>query len=201
MSELSAEVTALAQEPADEFSDDTLDQLSVLDGLTDTQRVIVRFKMGGQSQAAAAMFLNVSPAYVSQQMKKIRSYFEVRGMNVNQDVLIGSTRSLYEEVEYKSWEVFHTDDNKRLPALDLIMTAREKQVKLLMDLGIMRRAAVEHTHDAGVSPLIEKMTQEQKDDLVRTMIESQFSPGIEPTPPDDDDYPLEPEVVGYDESN
>lgn len=59
-------------------------------------------------------------------------------------------------------------------------------MKLFMDLGLIKRAAVEHSHDHVVSPLLESLTPERKDALVAGIV--QVSPGIEPSPPSEDDF-------------
>lgn len=173
---------------ADELGEDTPDQLALLDGLTDQQQTIARFKMRGLSQKAIAKFLSVSAARVSQEVKAIREHHISRGSDVNQAALVGETVTLYEEVEKKGWEVFHADESKRLRALDTVMKARESQMKMMMDLGLVKRAAIEHNTTVSVSPLMSSLTDEKKDAIVARIIET--APGVEPTPPEDDEDPL-----------
>lgn len=191
-----AKLVKNGNELADALAPDSDDQTTLMEGLSDRQRVIVRFKMRGLSQAATAQFLKITPARVSQEMKAIRAHYVVRGSNVNQAALVGDTLTLFEEIEQKGWEVYHADESKRLRALDTIMSAREKQLKLLMDLGHVKRAAVEHTHGVVVSPILSDLTHEVKQQLVATIIET--APGKAPSPPmelEEDFYESPPEDV------
>ncbi len=184
-----------ASELADKMADDSSDQLALMEDLSERQQVIMRFKMRGMSQRATAQLLDLTESMVSKEMKIIRAHYIARGSDANQAAVVGSTIVLFEEIEQKGWEVFHTDESKRLRALDTIMTAREKQVKLLMDLGHIKRAATEHRHEIEVSPLLEQMSQAKKDQLVEHII--QLSPGIDPTPPEEFEKMIEAEAVDY----
>lgn len=176
-------------EAADKLGTETDEQLDLMAGLTTQQQLITRFKMRGLTQSAIAKILEVTPARVSQEMTEIRKHYIARGSDVNQAAVVGATVSLYEEVEQRAWEVFHNDEGKKLRALDTVMTAREKQLKLLMDLGLVKRAATEHAHSVVVSPVMEQLTEQKKAELVARLIEP--APGIEPEPPDEDYIDME----------
>jgi DNA-binding transcriptional regulator YdaS (Cro superfamily) len=181
------------KELADGMGDDTPDQLALMEGLSDQQKLIVRFKLRGLSQKAIAQVLAVTPARVSQEMQEIKRHYIERGSDINQAVIVGESMALFEEVEQKAWEVFHNDETKKLRALDTVMLAREKQLKLLMDLGLLKRAAIEHAHDVVVSPLLKNLSPERREEIVARIIET--TPGIEPEPPEDDIE--DAEIISY----
>src|SRR5690606_976249 len=111
------------------------------------------------------------------------------GANVDQAAIVGNTASLYEEVEYRAWELYHGSDevSERAKALSLVMSAREKQTKLLMDLGLLKRAATETVHTVEVNPFIQKWEDgEAKKNLADSIVISQLPPLAEPTI--DEDY-------------
>jgi hypothetical protein len=185
---------AKLSEAAESLGELPKDQLALLEGLTDQQKTIVRFKMRGLSQKGIANIMELTPARISQEVKAIRQHYAARGSSVDQSVLVGEAVTLYEEVEQKAWAVYQDDESKRLRALDTIMTAREKQIKLFMDLGLIKRAAIEHNHGVVVSPVLERLTPEKKSEIVARIIET--APGIEPEPPSDDDIE-DAEYVDY----
>ena len=177
-----------AKEITNQLGDETPDQLALLNGLSEQQQTIVRFKIRGLTQVAIARFLKVTPARVSQEVKAIREHHIAKGSSVNQAALVGETLSIYEEVERKSWEVFHSEEGKKLRALETVMTARDRQMKLMMDLGLVKRAAIEHTSTVVVSPLMSSLTPERREEVIATLI--QPAPGLAPSPPEDDEDPL-----------
>ncbi len=189
------ELLKAANEIADSLGTDTADQLALLEGLTEQQQTIVRFKIRGLSQKRTAEILGLSAARVSQEVKAIREHHVARGSQVDQAALVGETASLYEEVEKKAWEVYHDPaEGKKLRALETVMAARERQIKMYMDLGLVKRAAIEHTSTVVVSPLMSKLTPEKKDEIVARIIET--APGLAPTPPEE--YDEEPNLLPED---
>lgn len=159
-------------------------QLAAVDGLTEQQKTILRLKTRKLSQKAIAGMLDVTPARISQEVKAIREHFVARGSVVNQAALVGETMNIFEEVEKEAWGVFHSDDAKKLAALDRVMGAREKTVKMLMDLGLIKRAATEHIHKEAKSEVMENLTPERREAIVAQVIN--VAPGVEPEPPEED---------------
>jgi len=117
-------------------------------------------------------------------MMRIREHLVNRGAGIDQDHTVGETASLYEEVEFRAWELFHGgDDNTKAKALAVVMQAREKHTKLLMDLGRLQRAGNKSTVEVHVSPLIRAMEVPEQKALVSAVIHAQLAPLDEPTPP------------------
>jgi len=176
----------------DQLEELTPEQLALLEGfkeLTDQQQTIANLKMRGLSQKAIANILNVSPARISQEAKVIRAHDSAQGSEVNQSVAVGMSLGLKKLLMQKAWEVFHNDESKRLAAINTISDLDDKRTKLMMDLGLIKRAAVEHSHDHTVSPILADLTPQDRDAVAA--IFTRVSPGIAPTPPSDDDDDFE----------
>jgi len=161
--------------------------------LSDRQIQIVKMKMRGLTQTAIAQVLGISQPAVAKHLKIIRAKFAAMGSNIDQSVVVGESVNLFQEVEQRAWELYYSakgagklsDANK---ALNVIMSARDKTLTLLMDLGLIRRAAIEHEHKVKSSPLMEqwKSGEAQKKFVVRSIIETQLEELEEPTPPPED---------------
>ncbi len=171
----------------------TTDDLKLMEtdpyaGLTERQQLIARFKLRGLSQQAIAGFLNVSQPVISKEMARIREYLAERGAGIDQDHTVGETCSLYEEIEYKSWEIYtqSKEPGDKAKALALVMAAREKHTKLLMDLGRLERAGNKTTVEVSVSPLVRSMQQPEQRALVSAVVQSQLSKLEDPAPPNND---------------
>jgi hypothetical protein len=154
-----------------------------LQGLTDQQKMIVRLRLRGLTQAAIGKFLGITQARVSQEFSVIKKWQEERGQNVNQPITIGETTSVYEEVEYQAWMLFQESGEigEKAKALTLVMSAREKQTKLLMDLGLLKKASTEVKHTLEVSPFLENWkNKEEKKEFAETIIQRQLPALAEP---------------------
>lgn len=156
-------------------------------GLTERQVLIQRLKMRGMSQTNIGTVLGISQPMVNKELKKIREVHKSRGVNLDKDAVSGYFLSVYEEVENKAWEIFSTaDDNKeKIQALTTIMSSKEKQMKLMTDLGLVEKAAdkVNHTHELKSVPLLDNWDTDGKNKLSGTILESQLSQLEEPVPP------------------
>lgn len=156
----------------------------LLHGLNQQERTIARLRMRGFSQGQIAKFLDVSQPYISKKLKKVRQHQIDRGSDVDQDLVLGQTTSLYEEIEHRAWEIYTNGDNSdKTKALQLVMTAREKQTKLLMDLGKLERQGVTNKVEVDVSPLVARWTSGEAQEAARAIIEGQLSQLAEPEPP------------------
>lgn len=163
---------------------DLREQEDPFSGLTERQKMIAKLRMRGLSQQAIANVVKVAQPIISKELKAIKEWQIERGANVEQAAVVGNTSSLYEEIEHRAWELYHSsvETAERAKALSLVMVAREKHTKLLMDLGLLRRAASETKHTLEVSPFIKSWEDGQaKKNLADTIVVGQLTPLAEPT--------------------
>jgi len=171
----------------------TLEELELPDDLTDKQKEVLKLRLRGLSQNAIAKVLGVTQPVVSKHLRIVRQKMERDGKSVNQHVIVGESLNLFTEVEQRAWELYYlakskdklNDANK---ALQLVLQARDKGLTLLMELGLMKRASVEHVHSV-VSPLVKEWQENtaQKRLLVDQVISTQLKELDEPVPPEEDD--------------
>lgn len=174
--------------------------------LSERQKRLLKYRMRGLTQKAIAQIENVSQPFISQELNKIKKIFAEQGKQIDQHAVVGESLNIFQEVEHRAWDLYyksvegksHSDANK---ALSTVLTARDRGIKLLMDLGLIKRAAIEHKHS--VAPFLEKWQQQSQEDkriVVESVIETQLSDLEEPQPPALPDY-LEYEDVEEDESS
>lgn len=167
------------------------DEVKMPKELTERQQRIVKFRQRGLTQKAIAEIENVSQPMIAKEVRKIREVFAAQGSQIDQDVVVGESLNLFQEVEHRAWSIYSKsidsnalgDANK---ALNTIMSARERSTKLLMDLGLVKRAAVEHHHE--VAPFLEKWEKQSKEDkrlVVESVIDTQLSALPAPAPPEE----------------
>lgn len=168
-------------------------------GLTERQKLIARLRMRGLSQQAIANIVNVAQPIISKELARIKEWQAERGANIDQNEVVGNTASLYEEVEYRAWELFHKTEEvaEKAKALAVVMQAREKNTKLLMDLGLIKKAGQEVKHTIEVSPFLKSWNDEKgKKQLANTIVAGQLTELTEPSPDIEDGEIVEDEDDG-----
>lgn len=158
--------------------------------LSERQRRVVNYRMRGLTQKAIGDLEGVSQPMIAKEMRKIREVYKEQGRTIDQEQVVGETVSLYQEVEKRAWEIFFAHKKEKPgaanKALDTVMTSREKTVKLMMDLGIMKKAASEVEHIVHVAPFMEQfssLSQEEKQARLSNVINVNLEELAEPEPP------------------
>lgn len=170
---------------------------------TDQMTQVYQMRLRGLKQTQIASMLGVSQPRVARILKDMRAIMAAQTRDLDQEVFIGETVNVFKEAQYKAWELYtlHKTDNPNVAAkaLDIIMSAQEKSLKALSDVGIIRKAAVEHEHTLKVAPFVEKfqnMPKEERGNMLRNVIEVQMADLEEPEPPK-----LEAEIEGDTEND
>lgn len=159
-------------------------------GLTERQKNIARQRLRGIPVAHIQRQAGITAPTVYKELAAIKEFYAKKGSGLTQDIVIGETVSVYQEVEHKAWEVFvHAKDgNEKSKALQLVLQAREKQNKLYMDVGLLDKAATKHVHlQADVSPFIKKWNNDTRIQATTQILESQFTVLESPVSLDDAD--------------
>lgn len=165
---------------------------------TDQMVQVYQMRLRGLKQTQMAEMLGVSQPRVARIMKDMRKIMAQQTRDLDQEVFIGETVNIFKEAQYKAWELYalHKQDNPNVAAkaLDIIMSAQEKSLKALADVGIIRRAAVEHEHQVKVAPFVERfesLPKEERGNMLRNVIEVQMAELEEPEPPQLEDGDIE----------
>jgi transcriptional regulator len=158
--------------------------------LTERQRRIVNYRMRGLTQQAIANLEKVSQPFIAKEMRTIRQVYKEQGRTIDQEQVLGETVSLYQEIEQRAWEIFFAHKKEKPSAankaLDTVMQARERTVKLMMDLGIMKKAATEVEHTVHVAPFIQQfssLSTEEKQAALSSVLSANLRELDEPEPP------------------
>jgi hypothetical protein len=161
--------------------------------LTPEERKVFKFVLRGFTVGTIAKVLAKDRDYVSTIKSNIKTKLTRAGENIDQAHLVGYTVSIFEEVEEKAWEMYYTaptdaknsqrDKNK---ALELVMKAREKQVKLLMDVGLIQKADNTVTHEVTMSPFLAQWDNNSRQTIVKEMVERTLDKLADPVAPDDE---------------
>lgn len=159
--------------------------------LTERQLRIVNYKLRNMTQASMAKLEQISQPMISKEITAIKAVYKEQGMNIDQDMVVGESVHLFGEVEVRGWEIFHLSKKNDKPgaansALMTIMAAREKSIKLLMELGILKKAPTEVEHTMKIAPFLEKfkdMQEEERQAELKGFIDVSLNELEEPEPP------------------
>lgn len=171
--------------------------------LSARQRRIINYRLRGMTQAAIASLEKVSQPMIAKEQRRIREIYKEQGRTIDSELVMGETVSLYQEIERRGWELYFLHKEERPSAankaLDTIMASRDKTIKLMMDLGIMKKAAKEVEHKIQVAPFMEQfasLSAEKKQAALSNVITIQLEDLDEPEPPR-----LEADYILLDEYN
>jgi hypothetical protein len=180
-----AEQKALTQLIAGDVPDVPADKLQIPYSPKEIEDPFTGLSMRGLSQEAIANVIGTSQVWISKELKRIKEWQASRGKNVNQEEVVGSTASLYEEIEFRAWELYHSAEevSDKAKSLAVVMQAREKHTKLLMDLGLIKKAEINVKHTLEVSPFIKAWKNgDAKKSLGDAIVAKQLVALEEPTP-------------------
>jgi predicted transcriptional regulator len=172
------------------------------EGLTDQQTHIQALRFRGVSQGAIAKVLGVSQPYIHKQLKRIKEIHAEKGAQIDQDVFVGMSVSKFDLLEQKAWEIYSKESAKekvntavQMQALQTIASLQEKKAKLLLDLGLLKRAAQQHEHTIKpVGPtFVDTWEASKRENLAQDIIFSQMKALPEPEAPYEDAEIIEDE--------
>ena len=171
------------------------------EGLTERQKRILKLALRGVSQNAMARIEGVSQPMIAKEWAKVKKALAEKGSGVDQQEVVGTAMSVYEEVEARGWELYTTamqekNTSEANKALSTVMTARDKHMKLMMDIGLVKRASIDHNHKVeGVSPFLENWKASEKQEMAAYIVTKQLPALEEPVPPQnhEEDLPSDAE--------
>ncbi len=166
---------------------------------SENEILIFRYRLRGLKQETIAQSMGLSQPYVSQVLKKIKNYHAARGVDVDEAVIIGETRSFFELIEEKAWGLLaqaeaqkdSTLDDKR-KSITLLMDARKNYIKMMQDLGMIKRTDVPIANQQNNltinTPFVQKLQEKGAVQAVaQQLIDMTLDTLEEPQPPEEEE--------------
>jgi DNA-binding CsgD family transcriptional regulator len=179
-------------------------QVDPWSGLTEFQKRIQTLKLRGIGQRQMAAALSCSEATIAAELGKIREVHRKKGAQIDTEEYVGETLSVYEELASSGWQGFTRvemdEDNPashqlKLQFLTFIASMTTAKTKMLMDLGLLRKAKIEVEHSLAPEALEKKLQQEKeqaefeaklqsmdKNKLATLILSAGLAPLQDPTP-------------------
>lgn len=162
--------------------------------IADRRKHVLRLRMRGLGYRSIAKMLNVGHMTVKRDLDAIRDENKRRVADIEKTQVVGDSLSLFEEVELRAWQDYHEASPgtpQRQKFLDVIQSARNNQLKLLTDLGLVSKAP-QQTKVLVSTEVIQHWTSDAQDLVAAAILKSKLSP---PKPPRKDRLLDESKVI------
>lgn len=188
---------------ADKAAGDLALKEEALHGLTERQIQILKLSLRGFPQTLIAQVLSISQPLVSRELSRVKQHIRERGDVVDQSEVVGRSLTVYDDVQTKAYDLYHTnlgDAGTQTKALQLILQAEKDRMKLLMDLGLVERAAQEVNHNmVQPSKFVKAWSEGQVQTAARALLTAALTPLEEPRPPEEEEEYIEGEIISTDD--
>jgi hypothetical protein len=116
---------------------------------------VLRRKLRGQSHSAIARDIGVRRATVSEDAKWLETFSRERAADADSYQEVGHAMLFFEQIEGEALRQFYSLKSPvhKHKFLQTAVLAREKMVRLMMDAGVIKRAAVDVNLDVDYSKL------------------------------------------------
>jgi hypothetical protein len=155
--------------------------------IAERRRAVMRMRHRGIGYRAIAKELGVGHMTVKRDLDIIREETQTRISRLDEEFTLASSLSVFEEVETAAW-IGHNDAPKgssvRAQFLSQIRAARNDQIKLLMDVGLIKKATqkVQHEHAVVETKVIEHWSEAAQDLVALGIVKAGLSKLPDPVP-------------------
>jgi len=152
--------------------------------IEDRHKHVGRLRMRGLNYRSIAKLLGVSTMTIKRDLDAIREDNKKRVTTFESERHIGESLSVFEECELRAWQDYHealAGTIQRKHFLDTIQNARNNQIKLLTDVGLISREPAKV--DVRVkTDLIQHWSPEAQALVAMAILKSKLPPAAEPEP-------------------
>jgi hypothetical protein len=145
------------------------------------RRAVYRLALRGTTQKQISKLLDIGLATVKRDLKAVKDHNAIRLTNFQQNETIGGCLTVFDEVQEKAWIQYHI--TKEAKFLKIIQDAENNKIKLLMDVGKLKKAG----HEVNVKvdhKVINNFTPDAQKLLAGAMIKAKLSDPVEPVKDD-----------------
>ena len=117
--------------------------------IEERRRDVVRLRMRGLGLRNIAKELGVGHMTIKRDLAAIQEQTKERMSKLDRDIIIAESVSVYEEIETQAWDQFHrcgSGTSMKAQFLNVVRAARNDQIRLLTDIGMITRAPQEVKH-------------------------------------------------------
>lgn len=150
--------------------------------ISERREMVLRMRLKGRTFRQIAKDLGVGYMTIKRDFDCIKEDMHKKVTRFDQEYALGKSISTYEQIEDESWKNYFANaegSSGRAQFLNLIRAARNDQVKLLSDVGLINRAPQQHQHKIEADAVLQNWTDDAKRIVALAIIRSQME-GVAP---------------------
>jgi hypothetical protein len=144
---------------------------------------MMRLRMQGWTVREIAKELQMNAVVVYKEFQEIRAQNEERLAGFDRTHAISMCISVFENIEKECWENYRSlapGSQGRNQFLNTIRAARNDQIKLLEDMGLLSKVALQINHNVNTQAVLKDMTEKTQQVLAMAFLRAQLKPLPEP---------------------
>ena len=151
--------------------------------LSERRQEVIRLRLRGMTLREIAKSLGCGAMTIKRDLDAVKQEVHQKVSQFDRDYALGTSLSVYEQIEKEAWEQYYgcsQGSPGRAQFLNLVRTARNDQVKLLADVGLISRAPTQVQHQFEANQVLKGWTDDAKRIVALAIIRSQMDGGDVP---------------------
>lgn len=145
--------------------------------LAERRQTVLTLRLKGMSYKDIAKEVNVGYMTVKRDLEQIRQENLEKISKFNRDVAIGQAIATYNEIEREAWKQYHgcrQGTTQQANFLNMVRAANNDKLKLLVEIGLITRAAARVEHKLEADGVLKGWTQDAKQLVAMAIIQAQM---------------------------
>jgi DNA-binding CsgD family transcriptional regulator len=145
--------------------------------LAERRQVVVRLRLQGMTLREIGKELGCGYMTIKRDMDIIKEEVGQKIAQFDKDYALGKSMTVYEQIESEAWAQFYGCANgttSKAQFLNLVRAARNDQVKLLTDVGLISKAPTQVTHQFEANQVLKGWTDDAKRIVALSIIRAQM---------------------------
>jgi hypothetical protein len=151
--------------------------------LAERRQEVIRLRLKGLTLREIGKEMSLGYMTVKRDLDAIKQDVGEKVSKFDRDFALGKSISVYEQIEDEAWKQYYgcaPGSTGRAQFLNVARTARNDQVKLLCDVGLINKAPMQHEHKIESNRLLSGWTEDAKRIVSLAIIRSQMEQGVPP---------------------
>ena len=145
--------------------------------LAERRKLVIKFRLKGKTLREIAKELNTGYMTVKRDLDIVKHEVHEKVSQFDREYALGKSISVYEQIESEAWEQYFgcaVGAPGRVQFLNLVRTARNDQVKLLTDVGLINKAPAQVHHQFEANQVLKGWTDDARRIVALAIIRSQM---------------------------
>jgi predicted ArsR family transcriptional regulator len=147
------------------------------------RQMVMRKRLKGLTFRQIAKELGVGVMTVRRDLQSIKEHNAAKVSQFERDQQLGDSLQTYDLIHQEAWDQYHRCANGsegRARFLNLIRAAESERVKVLMEVGLIGKAAVQVEHRHKADEALEGLTKDAQQLIAMALLKAQLRPPGEP---------------------